>query len=226
MHTNEDFVSRVLNDGRFLTKDDHISRRHILNIGKNKVTTYVSQKLLDRTLYRESNIFKTINCVEMIKEDIIKCPIIEFRKCKALYRSKHKIQGLIYSRYGSSIILVENLDGTIQFNPSTKSSISNRNKRMFGDLVHSYYIQDDYIYIPEEIELINIVALTLSDKETEEISSCNECDKCKSVWEYNFICPDKLYEPIISETILEIMKIYKSTVADENPNLNNIEKIS
>lgn len=224
MISNADFVSRVVNDGRFLTKDEYISKRHILKIGRQKVITFISQKLLDRTLYREENLFKYVDCVEMEKVDVVNCPLIEFKTCKKLYRSKKRIEGLIYSRYGSSLVSVTSLDNSVTYDPATSSSANNRAKRMFGSSVNVYYIRDGYLYIPDEIETLNIVLISLNDKETEELSSCNNCDVCKSVWDYNFICPDKLLEPVIMQATQEIVGVYKNHVVDENPNMNSNEK--
>lgn len=224
MITNADFVSRVLNDVNSLTKDDHISRRHVLKIGRQKATTFISQKLLERTLYRESNILKTLECVEMIPIDKVKCPIIEFRRCDNLYRSKHKVQGIIYSRLGSSIFNVESVDGSVSYTFATPRTVRNNKKRMFGDMVHNFYVSDDYLYIPEEIELVNITGIFLNDKETEEIATCKECDECKSVWDYNFIAPDKLLEPIVMQTVQEIASVLKQIPEDNNPNLDSYQK--
>jgi hypothetical protein len=220
MISNHEFISRVLNGLKGLTKDTRISRRYILNIGKQKVTTYISQKLLERTIYREANLTKVIPCVEMEEQDKVKCPIIEFRRCDTLYRSKHKIEGVLYSRFGSSIFLVESLDGSVVYNQATQRTISNRKKRMFGEADNVFYISDGYIYIPDEIEAVNVHLISLTDKETEEVSSCNSCDKCKSVWDYNFICPDKILDPVIREVIQEVSFVY-NIPTDENPNLDS-----
>lgn len=224
MISNADFVSRVVNNGRFLTKDEHISRRHVLNIGIQKVTTFVSQKLLDRTLYREDNLFKYVPCIELERVSKIDCPIVELRRCNNLYRTKNKIEGLLYSRYGSSIISVTNVDDSIVFNPSSISTSVNKSKRMFGHLDNTYYIKDGHIYIPDEIESINVTMITLNNKETDELSSCKECDLCKSVWDYEFMCPDKLLEPVVMQVVQEVVSIYKNHQPDENPNLDQNEK--
>jgi hypothetical protein len=220
MISNHEFVSRVLNGLKGLTKDTRISRRYVLNIGKQKVTTYISQKLLERTIYREDNLAKVIPCVEMEAQDKISCPIVEFKRLDTLYRSKERIEGVVYSRFGSSVFLVESLDGNVIFNPATKRTVTNRVKRRFGSIDNVFYISDGYIYIPDEIEAINVHLITLTDKETEEVSTCNNCDKCKSVWDYSFICPDKILDPVVREVIQEVAVTY-NIPTDENPNLDS-----
>ena len=225
MATNAEFVSRVLNGLKGLTKDDHISRRYVLSIGRNKATTYISQALANRTLSRESQLFKTIKCFELEKDDIVACKFVEFKRCNILMKSKQKLPKTISSKYGESILLVTSLDDGTEFDYSATSDALINNKRSFGFLAKNYYIREGYLYIPNyEVYAVNIDLLSLEEKEVAEASSCEECDECKSVWNYDFICPDKLYEPIINETIAEIGTTFKSIPEDENPNLDSNQK--
>lgn len=222
--TNSHFVSSVIGGLRILTKDDHISRRFVLRRGRDKARTYISQKLKDRSLYREGNIIKHIPCVELVKIDAVKCPIVEFKKCDILYRSKLQLPDLIYSSYGPAVVSIFSLDGNLQFDIATPSNILADRKRMFGNLVHKACIQDNYLYIPERVEAVDIDVITLYDKEATDLSGCSVCDKCKSVWDYKFICPDKTYEAIITETINELMSTFRRVPVDENPNLDSNQK--
>ena len=221
MITNAEFVSRVINGVNATTKDDHISRRYILSIGRNKATTYIAQKLTDRTLQRESKLFQTINCFELEKIDKVKCDIVEFRRCDILMKSKLPIPSVVSSRYGEAILLVTSVDGMVEFDYSSISDIKRNSQREFGHLVQNYYIHNNYMYIPNyEVEAVDIDILTLQQKEAVEANSCKKCDKCKSVWDYEFICPDRLLDAIVRETIQEIFG-KKSIPVDEQPNLDS-----
>lgn len=224
MVTNGEFVSRVLNGLQAISKDDRISKRHVLSIGNQKSSTFLAQKMIDRTIYREKNLFKLVNCVELEKIRYVDCPIVGFDRKDTLYRTKKKVEGIIYSRYGSSIFSVTSLDGDVIYNPSTDRTASNNKRRMFGKLSKVYYEQDGYIYIPDKIEAINIQLISLNDRETDLISSCKECDECKSVWDYNFVCPDKILDSVVQQTIQEVASITKRFLKDENPNLDSNEK--
>lgn len=223
--TNAQFVSDVINSVQSLTKDDHISRRFVLSRGRTKSTTYISQKLLDKTLYRESNLFTPIECLELKSDEIVKCEIIQFRRCKSLMKSKLPIPEPIFSRYGPAILRVVSLDDGTELEYSNSFNITNDSKRQFGSFVKKYYIYNGYLYIPDlEVEAIKLEILTLDVKKAMDMCGCCDADKCKTVWDYPFICPDKLYEPIVQETILEIANIYKKIPKDENPNLDNHQK--
>lgn len=217
--TNADFVSRVINGIRGLTKDDHISQRYVLSIGRTKATTYIAQKLEDRTIYREDNIQSHIPCLELKRESIVDCPIVEFRRCKILMKSKIRLPELIYSKYGASVFLVTTLDGLTKFDFITPASYSNLFKREFGLKGNKYTIQDGYLYIlNKKIDAVNVSIVTLFDKEAAEACGCKKVDTCKSVWDYDFICPDKLLEPVIADTTNEVMGIWRRITPDENPN--------
>ena len=66
--------------------------------------------------------------------------------------------------------------------------------------------------------MVDLVILTTDLYELEQCSSCSE-NKCKSAWEFKFICPDKLLEVVIQETIKEL-SLNKQIREDINPNLN------
>lgn len=220
---NSEFVSRVINGIRALNKDEHISKRYVLHIGRNKSRFLISQKLNDKSLFREDNLFETIRCFPMKKDDIVSCNIVAFRRCKSLMKSKHKIPELIYSKYGSSIIGVYSIDGGITFTPTTLTNYSLLKDRPNSKFIskYMYYIQDGYLYLPDsDIEAVDIVLITLENDVADEVSECNTENQCKSLWDYDFKCPDKLLEVVIQETLQEVLGTFRKIVPDENPNMD------
>jgi hypothetical protein len=221
--TNSEFTSRVLNGLNSLSKDDKISRRYILHVGKQKSMFYISQKLNDRSLFREDNIYTTLDCFEVERIESVKCDIIEFRQCKSIMKSKKKLPKLIYSRYGNTLKEVTTIDGEKEFKPTTPSQYRRDKNRVSGTDYINYYVKDGYLYLLDtEIQIVNLYLLTVETADLDNASSCST-PGCKSLWEYDFIIPDKLEELIIAETVKEIA-MKKQLPADENPNLNNNEK--
>ena len=216
---NNEFVSRVLNGLKSLSKDSMISRRFILKVGQEKAKFFISQKLGNSELYRENNLLSTLNCFELKKVSIIDCPIIEFRTCKQLMKSKNKLPELIYSKYGSSVKEVTSIDGEFLIKPMTPAQYRLNKQRKDNSRDLYFYIKDNYLYIPDtEVEVVNVSLVTLDLFELDELSSCGE-GNCKSAWDYEFICSDKLMEVVISETIKEVA-LSKQVQEDQNPNLN------
>ena len=228
--TNRELVSRVVNNLRTLNKDQHISRRFILRMAKNKAKFYIAQKLHDRSLYKEDKLYKTIKCFQLKRDDAVKCNILEFRRCNNLMKSIKKLPETVFSRFGASIVSISSVGVEIEFTPITTQKYALQKNRQFANLIkpNNYYIQDGYLYLPDsEIELVNVVLLPVSLDEVEDASGCKDedaCDGCKEGWDYEFNCPDKLLEIVIQETLKEIASFYKAVTIDENPNMDEHQK--
>ncbi len=221
--TNSEIVSRVINGLKALNKDDRTSRRSILNIAKQKAEYYISTKLSDRSLYRENNLYTTVECFEMEKIEIIKCDIIEFRTCKSIMKSKNKIPGLVYSKYGDSLKEVTSIDDERDFIATTPRQYRKDKDRQGEDDYIRFYIKDGYLYLLDtEVKRVNLYLLTQDTEKIEDICGCSE-ETCKSLWEYEFICPSKMTKIVIEETIQEVFAS-KQIPQDTNPNLDNNQK--
>jgi hypothetical protein len=223
--TNAEIVSRVRNGLNSISKDDRISRRYILHVAKQKATFLISQKLGDRSLFREDNLYKTLDCFELESVDVVRCEILEFRRCKSIMKSKCKLPKLIYSRYGNSLKEVITADGEKEFKPITPSQYRRDKNRIEGSDYIYYYVKDGYLYLLDtEIELISLYLISMELDSLEEGCGCGAlADECNNLWEYEFNVPDKLEEAIVGETIKEIA-MSKQIPRDENPNSNSNEK--
>lgn len=215
---NKEFVSRILNGLKSLTKDSRISRRFVLKVGQEKAKFLISQKLGSSELYREVNLYSSIDCFEMEKVDTIDCPIIEFKTCQQLMRSKKKLPELIHSKYGASIKEVASLAGEYILTPITPYQYRLNKQRKSSSKELYYYIKDGYLYLPDsEILMVQLSVITL---DLYDLNKCSACSSgCKSVWDYEFICSDKLLEAVIGETMKEV-SLTKQIQADQNPNLH------
>jgi hypothetical protein len=223
MATNLEFVSRIKNELKLLNKDDNLSSRFILQTGQNKCRTYMAQKMGDFSLFREANIITTIPCVELKRLDVKECPFLDFKRCDILMKSKKQMPELLYSRVGASILRVFNLDNSIDF--SYASGTHSALRREFGGVDHKFYIRDNYLYIPNvEVHAVELEMITLDLYTADRISDCKKFNPCKSIWEYTFVCPDKLYELIVKETLAEIAQITRAIPEDENPNMDSNQK--
>lgn len=218
MPKNKEIVSRVKNQLEFLTKDDSINDRFILHTAQNIATTYISQKLREMSLGRESNLYKDITCIDMESVDPMLCGLFEFKSCENVMRSKKKLPELVYSKLGSSIRYVTDMSGDAVFKEITPSQYRRNKKRISNSNQNYYYIKDNYPYLLDSnVKKINIDVLALDQYDLNEISECS--DKCQSAWDYDFICPAKLLENVIEGTINQL-SMKKQIVQDDNPNLS------
>src|SRR6187402_1734757 len=113
--TNIEFVSQITGILKSNNKDNRLPKRLILKTGQDASAFLIAQKLMDRTILSETNLFTTIPCFEFEKIDSKKCPSIEFRLCKTLMKSVEPLPKLIFSRLGASIKDVVALDGDFVF---------------------------------------------------------------------------------------------------------------
>lgn len=223
--TYKEIVSRVVNSLNSVSKDNRIPKRYVLSVLKETGAFLLSQKMLDKTLYREEDLFKWIRCVELEEDDLVKCPIVEFRRCNSLMKSKKKLPKIIGSRYGYAVLVVATIDGNRRFSFSTLSDYTFLNSRKYFKKFKGtkYYISDGYLYIPDsEVEVVDMLVLTL-DEDADECSGCSEKSPCKSVWDTEFPLPAKFSNVVIQETIKEL-SLRLQIPKDENSNLDSLQK--
>lgn len=225
--TNGEFVSSILTDARLNVKDTYVSRRHVLNIAKLISQTYIAQRLDEFKLFREYSLISTVKCFEMEPIDVISCGFVELKSCKNVMRSVNKIPETIKGSTGYAIFSVTNIDDTVEYREITFRDYSQKLKQKYvRDLSRFYYIEDGYIYLPNDTnEVINLSMIVLNEEEAEEKSNCSSCKgttdsvKCKSLWDEIFICPDKLIGNVRSATLQSILTMV-SIPEDSNPNLD------
>lgn len=216
---NKKLVSRISNGLNAINKDARISKRYILEIAKGKAIFLMSQKLRDKSLFRESNILIDVNCFELEKIDKYKCDIVEFKSCNTVMKSRLPLPELVYSRYGSSLKEVTNIDYSLDFRPTTISKYR-RDKRRdgFGE-DRFFYIKDNFLYLPDtNVRRVSLALYTPNSYEAVKVSSC-ENTKCLNPWDFEFKCSSKILEIVIQETVKELS--FKLQVPkDENPNMD------
>lgn len=228
-NTYKTIVSKIQGSLNTLTKDTFIPRRLILSYFKTNVEFFISQKLNDKSLFRETNLYKWISCITLIEDDIIKCGKLEFQRCKSLMKSKKKLPELLWSRYGSSIMLVTNLDHSKEYKLISQVDYINLLKRPNADKFLGKFAilyPDNYLYIPDSnIKKIDILIFTIDEKANDlsECDDCKDCNKCDSYWDFEIDIPDKILKPIIKETINDIISRIQIPF-DSNPNLDPNQK--
>lgn len=218
--TYKEAISVVSNTLNSISKDTWIPKRYILTILKDVSTYLVSQKLRDKSLFRETDLFRWIKCFELEEVDIIKCPIVEFRTCNQLMKSKKKLPKIVGSRFGEGILIVQSIDGSKVFNQTSLLSFSNKQKLPnFDKFKGSFYYVDDYLYIPDSsIEVVDLLVLTM-DEDYDDCSGCKD-NECEDILDRELPVPDKLSQVVIKETISQVAMRFQ-VPKDENPNLDS-----
>lgn len=218
--TNREAVSKIINPLRLLKKDSHPSRRSILRMLRDTSKFFISQKLLDRTLKKETSLYSTVECFSFEKMEVKECKYIEFRRCGTLMKSTKKIPTPVFSRLGSSIYDISSVDGNFQFVLTDLKQYQRNKKRAhsFEEDVYVYIGTDMHLYIPDvEISEIDFTLLTMETEKLPECSSCNQ-NECSNPWDAEFICPDKMEKTVFDSVLQLLAGTYKSIIPDQNPN--------
>ena len=224
--TYNEVISRVQNTLNAINKDMYIPKRYVLAVLKSKAEFLVSQKFNDKSLFREMNIFSWVNCVEMKEIDTYMCGLVELEDCGTVMVTKVKLPELIWSRYGSSILMVTNITNSKKYQLISPLEFMNiKNRSNFEKFKGKYAIiyPDNRIIIPDStVKKINVLLYTL-DESIINMGYCEECDNCNNYYDAEFNLPNKIGEAVIQEAIKEIslrMQIPK----DELPSGNSNEK--
>ena len=217
--TNLEFVSQISGILKSNNKDNKIPKRLILKVGQDASTFLIAQKLMDRTISSETNLYTTIPCFEFEQINSKNCPSIEFRLCKTLMKSKEPLPKLVFSRLGASIRDIVALDGdfTFTFVDETQYRRNKKRQQQLKNQVFVYLGTDNHLYIPDrEILSLDLTVLTPDTIEAERVSQCNEKDCKKSNWDYFFVCSDKILEAVKDITI-QRLQITRTLQEDSNP---------
>lgn len=198
--TNNEIVSEFSNIFRLNNKDNRIPRRFILKLLQDSASFLISQKWAERSLLQDINIFTDISCFEFKKINTVDCPSIEFRRCDILMKSKKPLPKLLFSKLGGSIRDIVSLDGDYRFNFVDETQYRRNKNRKYKakNEVYLYIGSDNHLYIPDrDIYTLDLTVLTLDKDGAKETSGCNDVgSSCKSKWDSEFVCPDKLLEAV------------------------------
>lgn len=218
--TNLEFVSQISGILKSNNKDNRIPKRMILAVGRDVATFLVAQKLLDRTITQETNLYSTIDCFEFEKIEAKRCPSVEFRMCKTLMKSLKPLPKLVFSRLGASIKDIVALDGDFLFSFVDEAQFRRNKKRkhQLKNQIFVYLGTDNHLYIPDrEIFSLDLTVLTLDNLTAEDCSACREKDECDNLWSKEFIVSDKILETVKDVTLQRIL-MSKQIREDNNPN--------
>lgn len=229
MATYNEIVSRIELDFNALQKDVRIPRRYILKIFKDTAEFFIAQKLYDKSLFREMDMYKWIKCVKFKPDNYISCGKFEFKRCKNLMKSVKKVPKILSSKFGYAVLLVTNLDNTKTYKVITMSDYINMSNRPHFDKFKGKYVifdADGYLYIPDsEIKALNMLVITLDEK-SEEYGDCdekNDCADCINYWDMRIDIPAKLSELIYAETFNKVARRL-NIPKDENDDLDSNRK--
>ena len=230
MTSNGEIISRIANGLKALVKDSHISGRYIIGVARTKAKFLMGQKNDEMTLFKEDALISNIPCVRLKRVKTKDCDIVEFRLCDKLMKSCEKLPEGISGKNGAGIFSVINIDGSVNYRYITPRRFTDVKKRKYRTGKAGYfYIMDGYVYLPDsENELVDIAMIVIDKDEADCISECTDSEGaesgCNSKLDLEFVCPDRFLDLVVKDTIQEMANFYRTSVSDENPNLDENQK--
>lgn len=225
--TNGDFVSEIRNHLKALNKDDSLSARYILSIAYEYITYLIKNRPFSSTM-RDTTVFKEAVCVELQRVNYITChcPLIEFKTCDKIMKSKKPIPSMFIGAKGRIIESILNIDGSeIYHRLETPQDYTKSKRRQFGKNRKYFYIHEDYLYLLNTTnEIVSINAMFYDEQEVDCLSNCADCDRCKSKLDNRFICPQEFLSTVRDQTLQLILSGNKRITEDTNPDLDNNQK--
>jgi hypothetical protein len=223
MPTNRQIISDITTDLRAYNLDDKISKRFILNKLRAYAKTFIKRDAETRRLMSLTDLWVDVSCVEMCEAPLVDCCNEDIPDCTMVMRSKHKIPETYETFYGE-LLEVHNPTYAKEFRQTTPKAYKNLVLREFRDKrIKYYWLSNGYLIIPDSmVQTVSLRGVFENPAAARKLNSClTDDDKCFSLLDQPFVCPDYLESVIKQETLKDLFGFYKRVTTDENPNMNN-----
>lgn len=223
---NKEIISEIMNDLRALKLDDIFPKRYILSKLRSYASLLIRRENDQLRLWNYSDLWVTIDCLEMEEVGAKECCGIEIPSCDIWMKSVKKIPKLYSFKSGPLIREIYSMDRSQRFDLTSPRTYQNIMKREFINKSLKYaWIENDYLIIPKtQIPSISLTGLFESKKEALELSGCDDDLKdemrCLTTLDEEFICPDHLLSTVKDLTMQSLLRT-KSIPFDENSNLDS-----
>lgn len=218
--TIREITSLLFNDLKIVDPDTTLTRKYIFNKVVDTTKDFIKKSDLKK-IYRDSTIFTSINCLLMETVPLNTCCTISIPNCTYVQKSIYKLPEL-YSGSLGQIINVFTGDGE-SYVMITPKNYKNKLKSEFKDNTKYFWIENDYIIIPNsETKKVKVSGAFIYRNKAKTLDDCfsNNERSCFSILESDFICPSYLQNDVIKAT-LQILLSTKNIPEDQNPNLNS-----
>lgn len=230
----EQFISDITNQSKQFTMDSFISPKFIYSEAVSIIGDFLKKDQdAKRKLFKVSDGWSELQCLELEEIPVIDCPEIDVRICEKLMKSKQRLPETYSYSFGNIIKHVASINFSTFYDPVTPRQWSAIQKREFKNPNKYYYFfLDGYLYIPIPkkqsiaVESVRIDAYFISKWEVAQFNvnnpDCKECkgDACKSPLEYDLVIPNYLINDVKKELLSRLYNMFLRSPVDAYPNLN------
>lgn len=214
-----EFIGVIKGNLNNSSPDISLSGEHIYWIGINIAKLFIKRETDSRKLFKNSSLFKTINCFELKEVNAAQCGINI--PCNTIMKSVKKLPELYLSNFGS-LIQVFNLTNDVDYKEVSITKYKNLKNQKFKPLNTKYFwIEDGYLYIPDSnVKMVKINGIFSDIEAFNELNSVNTCG---SILDTELQIPDYMLTSIIEATTKQVSYAL-SIPKDEDTNLNSNDR--
>lgn len=221
-----EIISEVRNSLRAASVDDWIPGKFIYFKLKGIAALFIKREADEKRLFRYTELWATIKCLEMEEDDLINCCNINIPNCTKVMRSKEKLPEIYSTRYGY-LLNVTSVDYYRDYIPVTPQQYKYTKSREFNDTRKRYFwLENGYLIIPDSmVSVVTVKAMFTNKAEALKLDNCNtETNDCIRFLDQDFVAPEHLLQDIKNASIQDILGSNRRLPQDELTNLNSNEK--
>jgi hypothetical protein len=211
-------ISDIAESVQANTLDGRISFRYIYSIVQDKTRTFIKQDSDARLIFKISEVWKRIPCLELEEIDLMECGF-DIPHCRLLMKSKLAIPEVFQSKYGN-MLKVLTINGQKELKQTTFHDYIDIQRREWKNPNIIYFILfEGHIFVPDsEIEDVTVLGLF---KHPYEVTRIVEPDSnCLSILDEPAPVPDYILDIVKMEAKKEIAELYRRIPRDEVANNN------
>ena len=204
-------IRKLLNADKL---DMRLSNQFLYNRIIDTAKLIIRREADGRKIFKLTELFKPLDCIDL-EPDEFACAQFFIPGCKNVMKSVKKLPKAYLSSTGS-VLQVFSVDRSVQFNQVTPAAYTSVAKREFKGNEKYFWIQNDYLYIPNSYVakvLVDGLFINNADK-----------SKCEKILDSSSSLPDGVRMDILRTAASDIASITLRIPKDESPDNNSNKK--
>lgn len=220
-----EIISEVRNNTRAVSQDMWIPSKYIHSKLKGFASLFIKREADDKRLYKYTDLWSTIECLELEEVDLISCCDLNIPNCTKVMKSKIKIPEVYSTRFGY-LLNISSIDYNRDYLQTTPQQYKYTKSREFQDKSKRYFwIENGYIIVPDSmVTRIRVKGMFTNKAKVLALNCGTDSLPCTNLLDEDFVAPEHLLQDIKTATTNDILKTFRSIQPDEMPNNNESEK--
>lgn len=216
--TVREIISNVRQSLHSINLDDWIPAKLIHHELINKGLMFLKRESDSKNCHNYPDIWTTVD-LEMVEDDLTSFDLPGDNK---VMKSRKHLP-FSYTTRAGYLLELESVNFSKSYKVITPKTYQTTLSREFKDPNVRYaWIENNRLIIPESL-VKNITVRGVFVNKAEALR-LNSHTRCINMMDQEFTVPGHILGDVIDATVLQLAKVYKQIVPDENPNLNSLEK--